>query len=60
MGVINVTSLQRANETYQKDFMLLPYAMLIPTLMELKLTMLEVNNKDIVIVKERLDRKSVV
>jgi len=54
MGVINVTSLQRANETYQKDFMLLPYAMLIPTLMELKLTMLEVNNKDIVIVKERL------
>lgn len=54
MGVINVTSLQRANETYQKDFMLLPYAMLIPTLMELKLTMLEVDNKDIVIVKERL------
>jgi hypothetical protein len=54
MGVINVTSLQRANETYQKDFMLLPYAILIQTLMEMKLTMLEVDNKDIVIVKERL------
>lgn len=53
MGVVNVTSLQRAAETYQKDFMLLPYAMLIPTLQELKISMLEVDNKDIVIVKER-------
>lgn len=53
MGVINVSSLQRAAETYQKDFMLLPYAMLIPTLQELKISMLEVDNKDIVIVKER-------
>lgn len=53
MSVINITSLQRAAEKYQKDFMLLPYAMLIPTLQELKLNMLEVDNKDIVIVKER-------
>ena len=53
MSAVNVTSLQRAAEKYQKDFMLLPYAMLIPTLRELKLNMLEVDNKDIVIVKER-------
>jgi len=53
MPVVNITSLQRAAENYQKDFMLLPYAMLIPTLKELKLNMLEVDNKDIVIVKER-------
>lgn len=53
MSVVNITSLQRAAEKYQKDFMLLPYAMLIPTLKELKLNMLEVDNKDIVIVKER-------
>jgi hypothetical protein len=53
MSVVNVTSLQRAAEKYQKDFILLPYAILIPTLRELKLTMLEVDNKDIVIVKER-------
>lgn len=53
MTAINVVSLQRAAENYQKDFMLLPYAMLIPTLRELKLSMLDVDNKDIVIVKER-------
>ena len=53
MSVVNITSLQRVAENYQKDFMLLPYAMLIPTLRELKLNMLEVDNKDIVIVKER-------
>lgn len=53
MSVINVTSLQRAAETYQKDFMLLPYTVLIPTLKELRVSMLEVNNKDILIVKER-------
>ncbi len=53
MTAVNVTSLQRAAEKYQKDFMLLPYALLIPALRELKLNMLEVDNKDIVIVKER-------
>lgn len=53
MSAINVTSLQRAAEKYQKDFMLLPYALLIPALRELKLSMLEVDNRDIVIVKER-------
>jgi hypothetical protein len=54
MGVINVTSLQRANVIYQKDFLMLPYAVLIPVIQELKLTMLEVINKDIAITKERL------
>lgn len=53
MSAINIASLQRAAESYQKDFILLPYALLIPTLQELKISMLEVNNKDIVIVKER-------
>lgn len=53
MSVINVDSLKRAAETYQKDFILLPYALLIPVLRDLKITMLEVDNKDIVIVKER-------
>ena len=53
MGTVNITGLQRAAEKYQKDFMVLPYAMLIPTLRELKINMLEVDNKDIVIVKER-------
>ena len=53
MTAINVVSLQRAAEKYQNDFILLPYSMLIPTLRELKLNMLEVDNKDIVIVKER-------
>lgn len=53
MTAINIASLQRAAETYQKDFILLPYALLIPVLQELKISMLEVNNKDIVIVKER-------
>jgi len=53
MSAVNVTSLQRAAEKYQKDFILLPYALLIPALRELKLNMLEVDNKDIVIVKER-------
>lgn len=53
MTVVNIESLQRAAQTYQKDFLLLPYALLIPTLQELKISMLEVTNKDIVIVKER-------
>ena len=53
MSLVNVTSLQRAAETYQKDMILLPYALLIPTLRELKISMLEVDNKDIVIVKNR-------
>ena len=53
MDAVNISGLQRAAVTYQKDFMLLPYAVLIPVLQELKISMLEVNNKDIVIVKER-------
>jgi hypothetical protein len=53
MTAVNITSLQRAAEKYQPDFMLLPYVMLIPALREQKLNMLEVDNKDIVIVKER-------
>jgi hypothetical protein len=53
MGIVNISSLNKVNETYQKDFMVLPYALLIPTLQELKISMLEVNNKDVVVVKER-------
>ena len=53
MGVVNIIGLNRVNETYQKDFMVLPYALLIPVLQELKISMLEVNNRDIVVVKER-------
>ena len=53
MGAINVTGLQRAAEQYQQDFMVLPYSLLIPVVRELRLNMLEVDNKDIVIVKER-------
>lgn len=53
MSLVNVASLQRAAETYQKDMILLPYALLIPTLRELKISMLEVDNKDIVVVKNR-------
>ncbi len=53
MPTVNIVGLQRAAEKYQKDFMVLPYAMLIPTLRELKINMLEVDNMDIVIVKER-------
>jgi beta-glucosidase-like glycosyl hydrolase len=34
--------------------MVLPYALLIPVLQELKISMLEVNNRDIVVVKERM------
>ena len=36
MDAVNITGLQRAAQTYQKDFMLLPYALLIPVLQELK------------------------
>ena len=53
MSLVNVASLQRAAETYQKDMILLPYALLIPTLRELNISMLEVDNKDIVIVRNR-------
>lgn len=53
MPAINITGLQRAAEQYQQDFITLPYALLIPAVRELKLNMLEVANKDIVIVKER-------
>ena len=53
MALVNVTSLQRAAEKYQKDMILLPYALLIPTLRELKISMLEVDNRDIVIVRNR-------
>ena len=53
MTAINVASLNRVAEQYQKDFILLPYALLIPTLQALGINMLEVTNRDIVIVKER-------
>lgn len=53
MGIVNTESLMRVNETYQKDFMLLPYVILIPTLQELKISLLEVDNRDVVVVKER-------
>ena len=53
MSLVNVTSLQRAAEKYQKDMILLPYALLIPVLQELKISMLEVDNRDIVIVRNR-------
>lgn len=52
-SVVNIASLQLANETYQSDFRVLPYATLIPVLQEMRISMLEVNNKDIVVVQER-------
>jgi hypothetical protein len=53
MPAINVSSLNRAAQVYQPDFIVLPYTLLIPTLQLLGINMLEVANRDIVIVKER-------
>lgn len=53
MTAVNITSLNRELVNYQRDFLVLPYAMLIPFLQEMKISMLEVANKDVVIVKER-------
>lgn len=51
---VNVQSLNRELIQYQKDMIVLPYALLIPVLMDLKVSMLgNVNGKDVVIVKER-------
>jgi hypothetical protein len=52
--VVNVESLNRELVQYQKDMIVLPYALLIPVLMDLKVSMLgNVVGKDVVIVKER-------
>jgi len=52
-NVINVTSLQRAAEKYQKDFKTLPYAILMPKMAKLGLRMIKVENKDILIEEQR-------
>lgn len=53
MTAVNVTSLNRESVNYQKDMVVLPYAMLLPFLQEMKISMQEVDNRDVVIVKER-------
>lgn len=51
---VNILSLNRELENYQKDMIVLPYAILLPVLQDLKISMLgNVVGKDIVIVKER-------
>lgn len=52
-NAINITSLQRAAETYQRDFMVLPYAMLMETIKALRIKTLEVANEDVIIEKQR-------
>ncbi len=51
--VINVDDLNRAAETYQKDFKILPFAVLMTTIQLLRLRMIKVNNKDILIEEQR-------
>lgn len=53
MPAVNIESLQREAKNYQKDFRLLPYALLIDVLKEIKVSLLEVDYKDTIIVKER-------
>jgi len=51
---VNIESLNREMVNYQKDMIMLPYALLIPVLQDLKVSMLgSVTGKDVVIVKER-------
>lgn len=52
-NTINIAGLQRASEKYQGDLRTLPFVVLIEVLKELSFNMLEVDNRDIVIVKER-------
>ena len=53
-NVVNIESLNRELQTYHRDMIVLPYALLLPTLQDLKISMLgNVVGKDIVIVKER-------
>ena len=53
-NVVNIDSLNRELVNYQKDMIMLPYALLLPVLQDLKVNMLgNVMGKDIVIVKER-------
>lgn len=55
--VVNVLSLNRELVNYQKDMIVLPYALLLPVLQDLKLNMLGgVAGKDVVIVKERASK----
>jgi hypothetical protein len=53
MSVINIAALQREAKNYQKDLRLLPYAILIETLKVIRVSLLEVDYKDTIIVKER-------
>lgn len=51
---VNILSLNRELINYQKDMIVLPYAILLPVLQDLQISMLgNVVGKDIVIVKER-------
>ena len=53
-NVVNIESLNRELVNYQKDMIVLPYALLLPVLQDLKVSMLgNVVGKDVVIVKER-------
>lgn len=52
-NVINVEDLQRAAEKYQKDFKVLPFAILMNYIVALRLRMIKVNNKDILIEEQR-------
>lgn len=53
MATVSVTGLQRAAEKYNKDFKVLPFALLIPAMMALGIRMLKVNNKDTIIEQQR-------
>lgn len=54
---VNIQSLNRELVNYHKDMIMLPYALLIPTLQDLKMSMLgNVAGKDVVIVKERASK----
>ncbi len=53
MAAVNITGLAREAKNYQKDFRMLPYAVLINALKVLFISMLEVNYKDTIIVEQR-------
>ncbi|MFA6400896.1 MAG: hypothetical protein WCX31_04615 [Salinivirgaceae bacterium] len=53
MAVVNITGLQREAKNYQKDFRVLPYAILIDVLKILGISLLEVNYKDTIVVEQR-------
>ena len=53
MAAVNITGLQREAKNYQKDWKTLPYALLIPVLKQLFISLLEVDYKDTIIVEQR-------